>query len=64
MKFLDGFKTIIGLVGTVVTVVAPKISPEVVQTVGEQVIGIGQGVFGLLAILGVIHRREKAKGIS
>lgn len=61
MKFLNGFKTILGLIGTVVTVVIPAISGDVVAAVGEQVLGIAQGVFGLLAALGVIHKVEKAQ---
>lgn len=59
MKFLDGWKTIIGLVGTVVTVLVPKLDPSLVAGIGEHATGIVQGVFGLLAVLGVIHKAEK-----
>lgn len=59
MKFLDGFKTLIGLVGLIVTIVAPKISPELVNAIGAQVLWIAQGVFGLLTVLGVVHKVEK-----
>lgn len=60
MKFLDGLKTIIGLAGSIVTIVAPKVAPDIVGQVGEHVIGISQGVFGLLTVLGLIHKAEKA----
>lgn len=60
MKFLNGFKTVIGLVGTVVTVVFPKMAPDVVATVGDGLYGVAQGVFVTLAALGVIHKVEKA----
>lgn len=61
MKFLDGFKTIVGLVGTAVTVLLPSVAPEVAASIGDQVVSISQGVFGLLAALGIIHKVEKAK---
>lgn len=59
MKFLNGFKTIIGLVGTVVTVLVPKVTPDIVNAVGDHALAIGQGVFGLLTVLGIIHKAEK-----
>lgn len=59
MKFLDGLKTLIGVVGTVVTVVLPKVSPAVVVAVGDHVFSVAQGVFGVLTLLGVIHKVEK-----
>jgi hypothetical protein len=59
MKFLDGFKTIIGVAGSVALIVAPKIDPAIVQAVGDHAYGVAQGVFGLLTVLGVIHKREK-----
>lgn len=62
MKFLNGLKTIIGVVGSVVLVIAPKVGLDVVQSAGDQVYGIAQGVFGLLTILGVIHKVEKSQG--
>lgn len=60
MNFLNGFKTIIGLVGTVVSVVVPKIDPGIVTAAGDHVVGIVQGAFGLLTVLGVIHKIQKA----
>lgn len=59
MKFLDGFKTVIGLAGSVVLVLAPKVDPNVIATVGDHAYGIAQGVFGLLTIFGAIHKAEK-----
>lgn len=61
MNFLNGFKTIIGVLGSVVAIVLPKVAPGVVQAVGDQVVGIAQGVFGLLTALGIIHKVEKAQ---
>lgn len=62
MKFLNGLKTIIGVVGTVITVLIPKVTPEIVTTVGDHTVAIAQGVFGLLTVLGIIHKAEKANG--
>lgn len=59
MKFLDGWKTVIGLVGTVVTILVPKLDPNLVTGIGEHATGIVQGVFGLLAVLGIVHKTEK-----
>lgn len=59
MKFLNGLKTIIGVVGTVVTVLVPKITPAVVTEVGDHAFAVAQGVFGLLTVLGIIHKVEK-----
>ena len=59
MKFLDGFKTIIGLVGTALAIVVPHVAPQVQESI-PHVIGIAQGAFGLLTVLGVIHKVEKA----
>lgn len=59
MKFLNGFKTILGLVGTVVTVLMPKVTPDLVAGVGDHAVAIAQGVFGLLTVLGIIHKVEK-----
>lgn len=58
MKFLDGFKTILGAVGLAISVIAPQAS-DTVANVGPHAVGIAQGVFGLLAVLGVIHKAEK-----
>lgn len=61
MKFLDGWKTVIGLVGTVVTILVPKLDPSLVSGISDHATGIVQGVFGLLTVLGIIHKKEKAK---
>lgn len=58
MKFLNGFKTIIGLAGVVVSTVVPSLVP-VVNEIAPQLVGIAQGVFGVLATLGVVHKVEK-----
>lgn len=58
MKFLDGFKTILGTVVLVVGTAIPKIAPAVAAG-AEHAIGIVQGVGGLLAVLGLIHKGEK-----
>lgn len=60
MKFLDGFKTIIGLVGTVAAVVLPKLAPSI-QAAAPSLIQTAEGVFGTLLALGLIHKAEKAR---
>lgn len=60
MKFLNGFKTVIGVAGTVASLVAPKILP-VITDAAPHAINIAQGAFGLLMVLGIIHKSEKAK---
>lgn len=59
MKFLNGFKTFIGLAGIIITTVTTKVAPEVVAQVGSEVVGIAEGVFGLLLTLGIVHKAEK-----
>lgn len=61
MKFLDGFKTIIGLIGTVVAVAVPHLAPQI-QDAAPNVIAVAQGVFGTLLAFGVIHKAEKRQG--
>jgi hypothetical protein len=61
MKFLDGLKTVIGVIGTVASVLIPKVTPDVVNVVGDHTMAIAQGVFGLLTVLGIIHKVEKAR---
>jgi hypothetical protein len=58
MHFLNGRKTVIGL-GGLAAAVGAALSPDVVQAVGERILGIVQGVFGLLSLLGLIHKKEK-----
>lgn len=58
MKFLNGFKTILGVTGTVLTILVPKIAP-VVTDAAPHAINIAQGAFGLLTVLGLIHKAEK-----
>lgn len=60
MKFLDGFKTVVGAVGLTVTLVAPHLAPQV-QDIGGNAFLVAQGVFGCLTALGVIHKAEKRK---
>lgn len=59
MKFLNGFKTVLGLAGTVVTVLAPKFAPTLNEA-APHAVAVAQGAFGLLLALGVIHKAEKA----
>lgn len=59
MQFLNGFKTVIGLLGTVAAVLVPHIAPTI-QAAAPQVVDIAQGAFGLLLTLGIIHKVEKA----
>ena len=59
MKFLNGFKTILGLAGTVVSVLAPRYAPALNEA-APHAVAVAQGAFGLLLALGVIHRVEKA----
>jgi hypothetical protein len=59
MKFLNGFKTVIGLAGTVAAVVAPRFAPAINEA-APHAIAVAQGVFGLLLALGLIHKAEKA----
>lgn len=61
MNFLNGLKTIIGVVGSVITIVIPKFTPVVVNAVGDQVLAVAQGVFGLLLTLGIVHKVEKSQ---
>jgi hypothetical protein len=58
MEFLNGLKTVIGAVGLVVSVAVPQFAPEV-NAAGENIFLIGQGAFGLLLGLGLIHKGEK-----
>lgn len=59
MKFLNGFKTILGLAGTVVSVLAPRYAPALNEA-APHAVAVAQGAFGLLLALGVIHKAEKA----
>lgn len=58
MKFLNGFKTILGAVGMVVTIAAPSLAPAIGEA-APHAISVAQGVFGLLTVLGIIHKAEK-----
>lgn len=63
MKFLNGFKTWLGLGGLVASMVLPAIGVDAggVPGVQEGLWNVSQGVFGTLAALGVIHKVEKAR---
>jgi hypothetical protein len=58
LKFLNGFKTILGSIGLVVSVVLPHVAGTVAQA-APHAISIAQGAFGLLTLLGLIHKAEK-----
>lgn len=58
MNFLNGFKTILGVVGTVVSVVVPNAAPAIGEA-SPHIFAVAQGVFGTLLALGVIHKAEK-----
>lgn len=66
MKFLNGWKTVLGFVGLGVTVLSSA-GGDVAQVgavVGEvagHVDAVVLGVFGTLAALGVIHKAEKSR---
>lgn len=60
MKFLDGFKTIIGSVGLLVTVVAPKLDPAIVGAVGQNTVNIATNVFAIITAIGLVHKAVKA----
>jgi hypothetical protein len=62
MKFLDGFKTVLGALGTVALILFPKLNPTMIGEVSEHLYGIVQGAFALLTLFGVIHKIEKALG--
>lgn len=66
MKFLNGYKTILGIVGTVATVLISSGGNvghigQVVVDASQHVDAILGGAFGLLTVLGIIHKKEKAK---
>ena len=64
MKFLNGWKTVLGLVGTVGTIIISSggkvgaIASTVVQVFGH-VDSVVAGVFGALTVVGIIHKVEK-----
>jgi hypothetical protein len=63
MQFLNGYKTITGLLGTigvgVVQAVAPKYAP-VLNGALSWLVPTGYGIFGTLLSLGLIHKKQKA----
>jgi len=58
MKFLNGFKTWIGVAGLIATTVVPQYAPAINEA-APHAVNIAQGVFGLLLTLGLIHKGEK-----
>lgn len=60
MKFLNGWKTILGVAGTAATLVFPHVDPGVLGGVLDNANNVVTGAFGLLTLLGVIHKVEKA----
>lgn len=66
MKFLNGWKTILGVIGTVGTVLVASggsigHAADVVVQASHHLDAVFLGVFGLLGTLGVVHKVEKAK---
>lgn len=69
MKFLNGWKTILGTLTTIASVVVPAIvggDGSIVHEIGEQLGHIGDnissvvaGAGAVLTLLGLRHRREK-----
>jgi hypothetical protein len=67
VKFLNGWKTILGIVGTVVTVGvgAGGDVGAIASKVGEfagNADAVVTGAFGMLTVLGVAHKLEKRAG--
>lgn len=63
MKFLNGFKTYIGLAGMVAAIIAPRLAPQINEA-APHVVSIAEGIFGALLALGVIHKVEKAQAVK
>ncbi len=67
MKFLDGWKTVLGVVGAASTVLIAsggdlsKVGHTVVQ-IGTNADAVVTGAFGLLAALGIVHKVQKSRG--
>jgi hypothetical protein len=64
VKFLNGWKTIIGTLGTAVTIGVATGGDvgQIAQKVGEfagNADAVISGAFGMLAVLGLIHKGEK-----
>ncbi len=59
MKFLNGWKTILGVAGTVGALVFPRVDPSILGGALESANNVVTGAFGLLTILGIIHKGEK-----
>lgn len=65
MRFLNGFKTVVGVVGSVATLLIAgegrvgEIGRTAVE-VASHLESVALGVFGALAALGIIHKGEKA----
>lgn len=61
MKFLNGWKTILGVAGTLGAIVFPHVDPGVLGGALDNANNVVTGAFGLLTVLGIIHKAEKAK---
>lgn len=59
MKFLDGWKTVLGVAGCVLTVALPRAQPGVIGGILDNANNAVVGVFGLLTVLGIVHKVEK-----
>lgn len=61
MKFLNGWKTVLGIAGSVITIVLPKVDPAVLGGALNDANNVVTGAFGLLTLLGIVHKVEKAR---
>lgn len=61
MRFLNGWKTVLGVAGTLAGVLLPKVHPDVVSGVLGSADNVVVGAFTMLTLLGVIHKAEKRK---
>jgi len=59
MKFLNGWKTVLGVAGVLGSLILPKVSPGVLGGALDNANNIVLGAFGLLTTLGIIHKVEK-----
>ena len=66
MKFLNGWKTILGVVGSVATLLVSgggkigEIATTAVDVAGH-LDSVALGVFGALTALGIVHKAEKGR---
>lgn len=63
MKFLDGWKTVIGAGGLLIGTFVPKLAPTIGQLM-EPALTLGTNVAGVVATIGIIHKIIKSRGSS